>query len=449
MKHSLNKMQKIRQDANALYLKGRVLEALKIYKQLISAPSYAKKTNFKEKIKDLRRIISMFSYLSMYNEAVSYAKKLFELDPDDFYSILTLSINYSFAREHQKALDLALKAKNINENEAVIYDILSKNYMHLNRFEEAKNAGMKALMLKEKEAEQYPAFLVDQNIVKPFDKDNKHKNIISFTLFGNIPKYCENAIYNAKKASTIYPSWSCRFYCAQNVPAQVIQRLKDNGAEVIIKPIPIDIKDMLFWRFLVMSDKNIDRYLVRDCDSVINQREAIAVEEWIKSNKSFHIMRDFYTHTDLIMAGMFGGVSGIFNNIEELIKNFHSQVHSSRTHLDQKFLSQKVWPTIKNDVLIHDSCFHDENTLSIDFPQTPNQDKNFHVGINEAIATIDIRVQNWQHYKNVKFSIYDKTHNLICSYNFKLFKEYYSVALPTRYAKKIQNREYFIKSEPY
>ncbi|MCP4970126.1 MAG: hypothetical protein GY932_05970 [Arcobacter sp.] len=38
-----------------------------------------------------------------------------------------------------------------------------------------------------------------------------------------------------------------------------------------------DIKDMLFWRFSVISDKTIDRYIVRDCDSVISFKEAKAV----------------------------------------------------------------------------------------------------------------------------------------------------------------------------
>ena len=151
------------------------------------------------------------------------------------------------------------------------------------------------------------------------------------------------------------------------MPIDVIRRLKDTNAEVIVKPKPEDIKQILFWRFQVMSDQTIDRYIVRDCDSVINEKEALAVQEWIKSEKSFHIMRDFYTHTDLILAGMFGGTVEIFEDINESISSFQKQAHSLRTHLDQLFLRLKVWPRIKNDVLGQDSFFHDKKTIALTF----------------------------------------------------------------------------------
>jgi len=41
-------------------------------------------------------------------------------------------------------------------------------------------------------------------------------------------------------------------------------------------------------------------------DSRFNDREQAAVDEWMRSDKSFHIMRDHPAHTTTILAGLFG-----------------------------------------------------------------------------------------------------------------------------------------------
>ena len=91
-------------------------------------------------------------------------------------------------------------------------------------------------------------------------------------------------------------------------------------------------------------------------------------------------MRDFYTHTDLILAGMFGGTTDIFPNIKNLIDEFHKIKNPKVSHQDQLFLRVFVWQTIKNDVLIHDRYFRLKNTTP--YPPHPKQDKNEHIGEN-------------------------------------------------------------------
>ncbi|RXG72143.1 hypothetical protein Avbf_07911 [Armadillidium vulgare] len=41
------------------------------------------------------------------------------------------------------------------------------------------------------------------------------------------------------------------------------------------------------WRFAAMGDSNIDVLLFRDTDSMVIKREYDAVQEWLKSNKTF------------------------------------------------------------------------------------------------------------------------------------------------------------------
>ena len=69
-------------------------------------------------------------------------------------------------------------------------------------------------------------------------------------------------------------------------------------------------------RFLVSDDPDVGYFLVRDCDSVVSAREAAAVAKWLGSGLPFHAMRDYYTHTDPLLAGMWGGIAGVFPDIK-------------------------------------------------------------------------------------------------------------------------------------
>ena len=57
-------------------------------------------------------------------------------------------------------------------------------------------------------------------------------------------------------------------------------------------------------RFLVADDIFVDRFVVRDADSRPNAREWAAVQEWIESGYSAHIMRDHPAHDVVMNAGV-------------------------------------------------------------------------------------------------------------------------------------------------
>ena len=50
------------------------------------------------------------------------------------------------------------------------------------------------------------------------------------------------------------------------------------------------------WRFLVMLDPLVDRFISRDIDSDIVDREVAAVQQWLASNYTFHVLRDHPSH---------------------------------------------------------------------------------------------------------------------------------------------------------
>ena len=49
-------------------------------------------------------------------------------------------------------------------------------------------------------------------------------------------------------------------------------------------------------RFFPMLDPQVSHMVSRDLDSLLNDREGAAVQEWLKSDKAFHFMRDHPAH---------------------------------------------------------------------------------------------------------------------------------------------------------
>jgi hypothetical protein len=177
--------------------------------------------------------------------------------------------------------------------------------------------------------------------------------IISFSLWGNNLKYCIGAIRNAELTSIIYPSWISRFYIHKDVDQKYIDQIKNLNAQVFIMEENPDWKAMM-WRYLAAKDKDVELFISRDCDSRINNREKSAVDQWLMSDKNFHIMRDHPYHGFSILGGMFGVKNNGFEILNESIAGFNFQ-NSYGT--DYNFFNSDLYPKIKKDSLIHDEFF--------------------------------------------------------------------------------------------
>jgi hypothetical protein len=187
------------------------------------------------------------------------------------------------------------------------------------------------------------------------------KKIISFSLWGDNPKYTVGAIKNAELIDTIYPGWIGRFYCGKSVPIDIIEILKTyTNVEVIEMEENGDWSGM-FWRFYACEDSDV--MISRDTDSRLNLREKNAVDEWLNSDKDFHIMRDHPYHNALILGGMWGVRNGILKNIVDLIKNYNK---GDFWQVDQNFLSEQIYPIVVNSSFVHDS-YHNLNSWSKNF----------------------------------------------------------------------------------
>ena len=139
----------------------------------------------------------------------------------------------------------------------------------------------------------------------------------------------------------------------------------------------------LLWRFAVASDPSVRRFLVRDADSLLTVKERVAVDDWLRSGLHFHAMRDWFTHTDLLLAGMWGGVGGIVPAPDALLAA-HTFWRMETNHIDQDVLCAVVWPAIRRHILLHDSIFH-PCLCSVPFPPFGALPPGRHVGENAFV----------------------------------------------------------------
>lgn len=223
-----------------------------------------------------------------------------------------------------------------------------------------------------------------------FQKDRPERNIIAFTLFGDSPRYCESAIANVLVAKDLFPHWYCRVYLDETVPTAIQQRLRDAGAQIMdMSGAAQDGVHPLMWRFLVVDDPEVDRYLIRDADSLLSEREQAAVEQWVAGDAWFHHMRDYFTHTELILAGLWGGCRGGLMPLKPLMQAWLARQADVTRFADQIFLREIVWPTLRQSVLNHDEWFDFHG--AVPFPAHPPirwPTEHFHVGSNASFQAI-------------------------------------------------------------
>lgn len=177
------------------------------------------------------------------------------------------------------------------------------------------------------------------------------KNVVAYSLWGDNSMYWVGATRNIEQVKKYFPGWICRFYIDESCDVDLIKSINGDNVEIRF----VNSKDSfhgMFWRFWASEDTDVDIFLSRDCDSRFSDREVAAVNEWLSSDKDFHIMRDHPYHSVPILGGMWGCRNGIMRNIgiSKLIEDWDSYC---RKGIDQDFLGQIVYPLVKDISMEH------------------------------------------------------------------------------------------------
>lgn len=211
------------------------------------------------------------------------------------------------------------------------------------------------------------------------------KRVISFSLYGDAPIYRVGMLKNIELAKQFYPGWEVWVYVDaptstwlwEKEPALMVEQMGTNPRPHcrIIRMSELHWCPAMMWRFLAADDPTVERFLSRDADSRISQREVDAVNEWITEDTVLHVMRDHPAHCQPIMGGMFGLMPRRSNwempKMETLIRQFLTEPCPDRPgeymH-DQQFLWAKIWPWARVSATQHASVGRQAYPGSRDFP---------------------------------------------------------------------------------
>ena len=314
-----------------------------------------------------------------YDAALVHARRAAELEPGPEAASNLVSV-LARAGRVAEAIGFAEAAADTLDD-LVRSTHLSELHARAGNAKEAREWGLKALALKDAEAGEPPERAAP--VRHRFDPARPERNIIAFSLFGDNPRYLDGALRNAIAAPYVYPGWTARFYVDDRVPKATLTALSREGAQLRkVAGLPV-ARFGLYWRFLVEDDPEVDLYICRDADAVVNLRERMAVHQWLDSGQPFHVMRDHVSHSELVLAGLWGAHRGNIGTMSRRILDFDAGRRgtlNSRVD-DQLFLRRVVWPLMRGRLCCHDAAFGFAATHSLppEFARPPGR----HVGQDE------------------------------------------------------------------
>lgn len=285
-----------------------------------------------------------------------------------------------------EAIAAAERALALGSDSPNILDCLTDAHARIGRTDLAIAYGRRSLEAKDRKfGAATPIARVPTGLLPVFNPNNPDENVIAYCLWGNQPRYHVPLLENARIRAHLFPAWRIRVYHDATVDPSYLALLRERGVDLRVMRLPPDLPEhrKLLWRFDVAADPTVRRFLCRDADSLLTVKERVAVDAWLASDYPFHAMRDWYSHTDLLLAGMWGGVGGILPQVQDLLAAWRGW-RVEHDHVDQDVLAETVWPIVRGHVLIHDSIFA-PCLGSVPFPPFGHLPPSMHVGQNAFV----------------------------------------------------------------
>ena len=171
--------------------------------------------------------------------------------------------------------------------------------------------------------------------------------LMTMSVWGDNERYIVGAREQAKLATHFYPDFTVRIYTdnADNFKSllawydvEIHERKDDNG---------------VLWRFEPLFESPDNIVIVRDSDGRITQREAMAVNEWLESDKKFHTFRDHESHFEYPIIACAFGYKGQLPE-QQLTQMLAIKSQPFYYTNDQVYLRDFVWPIVKDDSMVHE-----------------------------------------------------------------------------------------------
>ena len=189
-------------------------------------------------------------------------------------------------------------------------------------------------------------------IVKKINTHIDSDNIISYSLYGNNPKYYKYLDENIQYVNKFLPDWVIRIYLHDKVDQKLVKELEKKNIQIYIVHDNLVVPGNsagAFWRFLPLcEDKNV---IIKDIDDNFDE------------SNNYRIVNNFFTNSDKKIKYA-SGFPWPFNHIqakniykkkeykiplkeEEIINYFHRSTFGS----DEIFLSKILYYRLDKDYI--------------------------------------------------------------------------------------------------
>ncbi len=334
------------QDAHSLWVKGEGEPAIVWVVGKLNATNPMPRALFAQ--------VGYYTYLiGNYFESARFLELSVQVNGPDSEIQKNLANALLKLKRYDEALASLFASCAEPENDPNVCDLACAIYAAKGDTENARKFGSWSLVAKDRNA-KIPK---DLKLSARTAAQSQGADVVAFSLWGKNPRYLRGALRNAMLMGDIYPAWQMRVYAGNDVPEDLVAALRSLGAEVLARDEKAPTLARLGWRFEVANDPAVKRFLVRDIDSAVNVREAQAVHEWLSSGKAFHVMRDWWSHTDTMLAGMWGGQAGLLPDMQLAMQDY-KPAFVETPNIDQWFLKDQIWPLIRDYTLVHDRCFN-------------------------------------------------------------------------------------------
>ena len=372
-------LDRLRQTARESHAQGRLLDAMQTQIAVLALGKAAGE----RQVNDFLFAGLLYDCANRPADGVATLQEAIALYPNAPELHENLAVFLLGLRDLPGCIDAANTALSLGSLSPNVHDCLCEAHQHAGNLDHAVAAGRTALEAKDQRfGSAAPIVPPPERPPEPFNPERPEENVIAYSLWGDDPRYQVPLLENARIQPHLFPTWTLRVYHDPNVDPSYLAELAKRGVQLrpMVPDRGVPAHRGLLWRFEAIADPSVRRFLIRDADSLLTVKERVAVDAWLASNHHFHAMRDWYTHTDLLLAGMWGGVGGILPPPAALLQA-HIFFRTETNHIDQDILRTTVWPVVRNHILIHDSIFQ-PCLGSVPVPPVGTLPTGHHIGEN-------------------------------------------------------------------
>lgn len=184
--------------------------------------------------------------------------------------------------------------------------------------------------------------------------------VFSFCIYGTERNYYDGLLENIKIIREYYPDFEIYIYKGICDPEwkfdetiKVIETGRSGAINMLFRYLPVNFANTGF---------------IRDADSRMTERDIWCIQEFLKSSKEYHIIRDHFYHKSPIMGGIFGWKTPVKFEIDLSPTVGYAY--------DMSYIEKHLYPIIKSQALIHSNIYGyvGEHVELITIPQKDKYD---------------------------------------------------------------------------